>query len=258
MVANDSGSMGLNYRRRVIYQALNETFQDPQQIRRYFDLWQREHSHEAHFVVTRFAAVVATAAGFSAEQKSIFQRRLFHGLTQSYDTLPRVPDAWLAGAGRSGETPAVAATIVATPTPAPARSAPPRPPVTEPVTVADFEAPERIVFKAFAQPIVAAILAKTDRHRDVLAQAVDDLGAGATGREQELHLALKRWSRARFAADALPPLRAQEDLRHLAHQLYLLAVDFLGPMPADRLLAQAAADAERLPEAARFSPQSLL
>jgi hypothetical protein len=114
------------------------------------------------------------------------------------------------------------------------------------------------VFKAFAQPIVAAILAKTDRHQDVLAQAVDDLGAGAAGREQELHLALKRWSRARFAADALPPLRAQEDLRHLAHQLYLLAVDFLGPMPADRLLAQAAADAERLPEAATFSPQYLL
>jgi hypothetical protein len=29
-------------------------------------------------------------------------------------------------------------------------------------------------------------------------------------------------------------------------------------MPADRLLAQAAADAERLPEAATFSPQYLL
>lgn len=254
MAANDSGSMGVNYRRRVIYQALNETFQDPQQIRRYFDLWQREHSHEAHFVVTRFAAVVATAAGFSAEQKSIFQRRLFHGLTQSYDTLPRVPDAWFVGARQTGERPAPIAAVVSTPTPAPARGAQP----IEPVASADFEAPERIVFKAFAQPIVAAILAKTERHQDVLAQAVDDLGAGAAGHEQELHLALKRWSRARFAADALPPLRAQEDLRHLAHQLYLLAVDFLGPMPADRLLAQAAADAERLPEAATFSPQHLL
>ena len=256
MAANDSGSMGVNYRRRVIYQALNETFQDPQQIRRYFDLWQREHSHEAHFVVTRFAAVVATAAGFTAEQKSILRRRLFHGLTQSYDTLPRVPDGWFAGPSQTGEAPAATATLVSIPTPA--RSAPPRPPVTEPVPAADFEAPERIVFKAFAQPIVAAILAKTDRHQDVLAQAVDDLGAGAAGREQELHLALKRWSRARFAADALPPLRGQEDLRHLAHQLYLLAVDFLGPMPADRLLAQAAAEAERLPEAATFSPQYLL
>lgn len=252
MAANDSGSMGLNYRRRVIHQALNETFHDPQQVRRYFDLWQRDHGHEAHFVVTRFAAVVAAAAGFSAEQKAVFQRRLFHGLTQSYESLPRVPDAWLAGAGPTGEAPTVAAPAM--PAQAPERRSPP------PVSAAGFEAPERVVFKAFAKPIVAAILAKADRHRDVLAQAVDDLGATASGRDRDrdLHLALRQWSRARFAEDALPPLHAPEDLRHLAHQLYLLAVDFIGPMQADRLLAQAATDAERLPEASIFSPQMLL
>lgn len=254
MAANDSGSMGLNYRRRVIYQALNETFPDPQQVRRYFDLWQRDHGHEAHFVVTRFAAVVAAAAGFTGEQKSVFQRRLFHGLTQSYETLPRVPDAWLAGPGPAGEAPAVAASAMPAQTPA-HRSPPPTP---EPVLAARFEAPERVVFKAFAKPIAAAILAKTDRHRDVLAQAVDDLGAAASGRDRDLHLALRQWSRARFAEDALPPLQTPEDLRHLAHQLYLLAVDFIGPMQADRLLAQAATDAERLPEASIFSPQRLL
>lgn len=248
MAANDSGSMGLNYRRRVIYQALNETFHDPQQVRRYFDLWQRDHGHEAHFVVTRFAAVVAAAAGFTGEQKSVFQRRLFHGLTQSYESLPRVPDAWFAGPGATGEAPAVAAPAM------PAGHAPP----PEPVPAASFEAPERAVFKAFAKPIAAAILAKADRHRDVLAQAVDDLGAAASGRDRDLHLALRQWSRARFAEDALPPLQAPEDLRHLAHQLYLLAVDFIGPMQADRLLAQAATDAERLPEASLFSPQRLL
>ena len=254
MAANDSGSMGLNYRRRVIYQALNETFHDPQQVRRYFDLWQRDHGHEAHFVVTRFAAVVAAAAGFTGEQKSVFQRRLFHGLTQSYESLPRVPDAWLAGPGPTGEAPAVAAPAMPAQTSA-HRSPPPAP---EPVLAAGFEAPERVVFKAFAKPIAAAILAKTDRHRDVLAQAVDDLGAAASGRDRDLHLALRQWSRARFAEDALPPLQAPEDLRHLAHQLYLLAVDFIGPMQADRLLAQAAMDAERLPEASLFSPQRLL
>lgn len=254
MAANDSGSMGLNYRRRVIYQALNETFHDPQQVRRYFDLWQRDHSHEAHFVVTRFAAVVAAAAGFSGEQKSVFQRRLFQGLTQSYESLPRVPDAWLAGPGPTAEMPVVAAPAQTPPAQASER----RSPAPEPISTAGFEAPERVVFKAFAKPIAAAILAKTDRHHDVLAQAVDDLGANASGRDRDLHLALRQWSRTRFAEDALPPLQAPEDLRHLAHQLYLLAVDFVGPMQADRLLAQAATDAERLPEASLFSPQMLL
>jgi hypothetical protein len=57
--------------------------------------------------------------------------------------------------------------------------------------------------------------------------------------------------------DALPHLRAQQEFRHLAHQIYLLAADLIGVVQADRLLAQTAADAERLPEAVVFSPQLL-
>lgn len=244
MVANDS-SMGLNYRRRVIYHALHDTFADPQEVRRYFDLWQRDHSKEAHFVVTRFAAVVAKAAGFDAQQKSIFQRRLFHGLTQPYETLPRVPDAWMPAANNTDEQPVLRTAATETATVAGAMS--PR-----------VESPERVVFKAFAQTIAAAILAKADRHPGVLLQAVGDLDGASGGREQELHQVFKRWASERFAADALPHLRSQDDLRHLAHQLYLLAADLVGPMQADRLLAHAATEAERLPEAATFSPQMLL
>ena len=252
MVASDS-SMGMNYRRRVIYQALHDTFGDPQEIRRYFDLWQREHSHEAHFVVTRFAAVVAKAAEFDAQQKSIFQRRLFHGLTQPYESLPRVPDAWMPAANQTGEQPAVAYGSTAS-----ASASSPAASSTETVEAAQFEAPHRIVFKAFAQPIIAALLAKADRHPGVLLQAVGDLNVATSGREQELHQLFKRWSAERFAVNALPFLNSQDELRYLAHQLYLLAADLIGPMQADRLLAQAAAEAERLPEAAVFSPQMLL
>ena len=253
MVANDNGSMGLNYRRRVIYQALQNTFSDPQQLRVYFELWQREHSQETHFVVTRFAAAVAKVAGLDAEQKSLFQRRLFQGLTQPYESLPRVPDAWMPAANQTDDRPFVAEGSAA---PAPAAA-----PVA-PEPVARIDSVERIVFKAFAQPIAAAILSKADRHPGVLQQAVDDLGTSAStgtdSRTQALHRALKQWSGERFASDALPPLHAPEDLQHFAHQLYLLAADLIGPMQADRLLAQAAAEAERLPEAALFSPQMLL
>lgn len=241
MVANDNTSMGLNYRRRVIYHALHDTFSDPQEVRRFFDLWQRDHSQEAHFVVTRFAAVVAKNAGFDAQQRSTFQRRLFHGLTQTYDNLPRVPDTWMPTA----EQAAVQATAVS-------------PPAVEVATTARVEPPELIVFKAFAQTIAAAILAKADRHPGVLLQAVGDLAVATAGREQELHRILERWAEMRFASDALPKLQSQDDLRPLAHLLYLLAADLLGPMQADRLLAQAAGEAERLPEASMFSPQMLL
>lgn len=241
MVANDNTSMGLNYRRRVIYHALHDTFSDPQEVRRFFDLWQRDHSQEAHFVVTRFAAVVAKNAGFDAQQRSTFQRRLFHGLTQTYDNLPRVPDTWMQAA--TAEPSAVQVTA--------------SPPV-EAATTARTEPPELIVFKTFAQTIASAILAKADRHPGVLLQAVGDLAVATAGREQELHRIFERWAEARFASDALPKLQSQDDLRPLAHLLYLLAADLLGPMQADRLLAQAASDAERLPEASMFSPQMLL
>ena len=241
MVANDNTSMGLNYRRRVIYHALHDTFSDPQEVRRFFDVWQRDHSHEAHFVVTRFAAVVAKSAGFDAQQRSTFQRRLFHGLTQTYDNLPRVPDTWIQAAAPGSSTVQTTAA----------------PPV-EVAASARTEPPELIVFKTFAQTIAAAILAKADRHPGVLLQAVGDLAGTADSREQELLRIFERWAEARFASAALPKLKSQDDLRPLAHLLYLLAADLLGPMQADRLLAQAASDADRLPEASMFSPQMLL
>lgn len=251
MNVGDQNSMGLNYRRRVIYQALNEIFAEPQEIRRYFDLWQREHSKDVHFVVTRFAATVAKAAGLDDARKSLLQRRLFHALTQSYESLPRVPDAWLSPLqSLSTETQGLATPAVV------ADSASEAP--SEPISGARFESAERVVFRAFARVLTGAILTKADRHPGVLQQAVEDLGRRVSGREEELHMQLKRWSLQRFKEDALPALRSPEDFRHIAHQLYLLAADLIGPVQADRLLAQATAEAGRLPEASMFSPQRLL
>lgn len=95
-------AMGLNYKRRVIYQALRQTFDDERSVRMYFDLWQDDYS-DAHFVVARFASVIAQHAGFDAEQKSLFQRRLYQGLTQAYERLPRVPDGWIRAHAQAGE-----------------------------------------------------------------------------------------------------------------------------------------------------------
>lgn len=262
MTSNDS--MGLNYRRRVIYHALRETFTDPLDIRGYFQLWQSEHSHEAHFVVTRFAAVVAKRAGFDAQQKSTFQRRLFQGLSQPYDELPRVPDAWLPAAN-TGEMPAVMPAANTQPPAAPQAAAPaavapvaPRLPTNFDTPVRS-EAPERVVFKALVQPLIGAILAKADRHPGVLDQVLADLERGKRdARDQALMQFLGRWGADRFDVRNLPLLRDTQELRFLAHKLYLIAADLLGPMQADRLLAQSASACEALPEAMVFSPQQLL
>ncbi len=268
-MAGADSSMGLNYRRRVIYQALQDTFPDAQSVRRYFDLWQRDHSEEAHFVVTRFASVVAKEAGLDLQQKSLFQRKLFQGLTQSYETLPRVPDGWIVGdVGRiSGDTPAVTSAPHASQQHAPQQHAPQQPaaqqlasppPVAPRSEAFAIVSPERIVFTAFAQHLTTAILAKADRHLGVLSQAVADLPVGTDPREQALFGQFQQWADMRFRANMLPMLRHADELRYFAHKLYLLAADLIGPVQADRLLTEAATACERLPEAIKFSPQSLL
>lgn len=256
--------MGLNFRRRVIYRALRDTFADDADVRRYFIIWHRDHSHETHFVVTRFAAVVAKDAGFDSERRSLFQRRLFQGLTQAYDDLPRVPEDLLPAANQTGEIPAVGVAAVAVAI---------QPPVAAPIAPAaainaaafagivanpSAEPPERVVFKAMAAQMLDAILPKADRQPGVLGQAVGDLGRGLKGRDQELHQVLLHWSSTRFDPGALPYLRGADELRQLIHLLYLLAADLLGPAPADRLLGQVASHCESLPEARVFSPQQLL
>lgn len=114
------------------------------------------------------------------------------------------------------------------------------------------------MFHAFAQQMIAAILAKADRHQGLLVQAVADLPVGADPNEQALFAQFQGWAETRFRSDLLPPARNPEQLRYFIHQLYLLAADLIGPMQADRLLADAAASCERLPEASKFSPQHLL
>lgn len=255
-------TMGLNFRRRVIYQALRETFTDDADVRRYFAVWHRDHSQEAHFVVTRFAAVVAKDAGFDAERRSLFQRRLFHGLTQAYEDLPLVPDDMMPATLPGGGLPAASPAPAAAPPPAPR---PPSPAaamaaaaLAQTIATHAADPPERVVFKAMAGHLVEAILHKADRQPGVLGHAVADLGRGLKGREQSLHQTLVHWSATRFDLAALPYVRDQDELRQLIHMLYLLAADLLGPAPADRLLGQAASACEALPEARVFSPQHLL
>lgn len=254
-------TMGLNFRRRVIYQALRETFANDADVRRYFALWHSDHSQEAHFVVTRFAAVVSKDAGFDSERRSLFQRRLFHGLTQPYESLPRVPEEMLPAANQTAERPAMAAASAPPPVPAPAPSPAARMAAeafAETVAAHAAEPPERVVFKAMAAHMLDTILQKAERQPGVLGQAVADLGGGLKGRDQSLHQAFMLWSAKRFDPAALPYVRGEDELRQLIHMLYLLAADLLGPAPADRLLGQAASLCEQLPEARAFSPQQLL
>jgi hypothetical protein len=235
----------INQKRRAIYTTLIETF--PQTIsksRYYFAVWQREHGQDHGFVAMRFAAAVATQESFSADEKLKFQRLLFANLARPYEDLPRVPGEWL------DLPPKKPNTNTTSPTQAVEK--------TTPISDDTDRTPGRVIFREFAQVLTEAILVKADQHKNLLVQVIKDLRPNLKDHNLVLLAMLARWASLRFNMNALPKVYKEQDLRYVAHLLYLVAADIVGPMQADKLLAQAIAKAERLPEASQFSPQQLL
>jgi hypothetical protein len=271
-------TMGLNYKRRVIHQALRQTFTDERSVRMYFDLWQDDYS-SAHFVVTRFASVIAQHAGFDAEQKLQFQRRLYQGLTQAYEDLPRFPEGWIIQAHDDRLLKAPPAPKPVVNPVAPESSASQMPTTSETAGLAAparaFAAQERfanapaaaasmnasavaVVFDTFTGHLIAAIMANTGGHRRILRDAVSHLTVGKNPREQSWFAAFQYWSDMRFQKSALHGELDDEQRRYCVRQLSVIVADLIGPAQADRLLVEAAARCESLPEGAVFSPANLL
>ena len=78
MVANDNTSMGLNYRRRVIYHALHATFSDPQELRRVGGHRREPGDHEMRFVAVLALPQVEVAADFLRVAEGVVQRLVDH------------------------------------------------------------------------------------------------------------------------------------------------------------------------------------
>jgi hypothetical protein len=234
---------GLTQKRRAIYKTLMETFPNTaSKARGYFAIWKREHALDSGFVAMRFAAAVADKESLSADEKLKFQRLLFANLARRYEDLPRYPDEWL------NEHP-------------PQASGPKPVPVAEKapsLTQHTDNNPGRVIFKEFASVLTDAILTKSDQHKNLLVQVINDLRPSLKDHNLVLLAMLARWASLRFKSEALPKVYKEGDLRYVAHLLYLISADVNGPMQADKLLSQAITKAGLLPEALHFSPQQLL
>jgi hypothetical protein len=286
--------MGLNYRRRVVYRALTQCFADEARARRYFTLWNREFSTQAHVALARFVSAIASDAGLDAAARGRLQRALHESLTLRYEQLARVPDSWMPAANQTGEFPVLPGTdpaSVASPAtgrvktaeqPTGARADPP--PVQRalqaphlgqadaaPVTVVDrlsadarsipsmpIERADRILFRAMAEPMIVAILADTDPHPGLLEIALADLAQSLDAIEYPAHRRLAAWARARFLAGDLPVMADTEGYRLLLTMLRRLLADLDGEAVADRITALAVARAESLPQARLFAPSLLI
>lgn len=87
--------------------------------------------------------------------------------------------------------------------------------------------------------------------RSYIIEKVDRFPLGGAARQ-----ALVEWLVGR-KGDLAAPL-PRDAMRQIVNVSYVLACEYLGPVTADRLLAAAVREAERMPEAALFPPRRLL
>lgn len=113
-----------------------------------------------------------------------------------------------------------------------------------------------VVFAAMAEHILGGVRADGPVAMDDFARSLDTQSFAADPRGADRPV-LMSWLRGQGTLTAFA--KASEDhFSLLVHGLYVAAAEALGPVAADRLLAQAVTHAEPLREARRFPPRRLL
>ncbi len=255
-MASLTPEQGIHQKRRVIFNTLIHTFGDASRARHYFGIWLTQHALDTSFVAMRFASTVALGEIFSEEQKAHFLRLLYENLAKPYEALPRYPADWVIATKKASASRSQASMDQSS-----AEQTVPmnRQPLRQPVTLPPIEeTPARIVFKGFAKIMTDAILVKLGAKHHLLDDVMNDIRASLAEKDLILLAMMTRWGAAKFEMTFFPKAYSKRELRYLAHLLYLIAADLLGPPQADKLLDKAVSTANRLPEANDFHPQNLL
>ena len=235
----------LNQRRRAVYTALRSVMGSrPALIPVCFRIWERDFAGQPHFVVTRYVRVCAEQATLDDSERMLLTRRIFELLARPYEQLEPYPSE-LVEARPDPIAPAMlpaSAEPRASGAPAPA---PLPPPASATVTGA--------VARSLLSPVRAQLRSKPEIVGEILIHAFRQ-----TRLAKSDHLLALNWARAGAVDDGQLSGLSDESLKALVQGLYVAACDALGPVAADRLLAQSISRAQSLPAAVEFSAERLL
>lgn len=237
-------SSKLNQRRRAVYTALRSVLGSrPALIPACFRVWERDFAGQPHFVVTRYVRVCAEQAALDDAERMLLTRRIFELLAQPYDQLEPYPNELV-------DTPVEVTAAL----PAPAASAPASP---EPPPAALPTTASAVVTGAVARSLLSPVRAQLRSKPEVIGEILTD-AFRQTRLASSDHLRALNWARAGAVDDGQLTGMTDASLKELVHGLYIAACDALGPVAADRLLAQSIARAQSLPAAVEFPPDLLL
>ena len=229
----------LQYNQRVVCAALRKMTQDTQLIRSGFVYWNQSLA-SLEFNVEDVTAELSKYLGIGVGEKKTLMLTMHAARNKVFDELPPVPDMLLKMV--SGDD-AVA------------------PDLSGAIQSSDGDSVSAIPAHCVVTVNFLSTLASyTRRHdKDSIAELKKDImGDVIEGLRDKVGRAAKQWASGGFEKIVLPDDIKESECYDLTHGIYMIMVDVIGPMEADKVVDIAMAEANKLDESSRFNPSKLL
>ena len=231
-------STNLKLHQRIVYAGLMRMSDDRNLIKSAFNYWQENHSNKL-FDVFDLVSDFVDYLGLGVAEKKGLMIGLHNASGKLYEDLTPVPAYILASQdGSTQQLEQATSAAQATET----SSAP-----------AQTKVPAHIeVTSVYLQKLSNKIKrADPASHRDLVAAVLDE-GLGV------MQSAVSAWARDDLNVISLSPTTSITECQDLAHQMYVLVCDFLGPVESDVIVNQVITELSNIEASREFNPSKLL
>ena len=221
----------MSLEQKIVYTGLSRMTEDRAVIQNAFQFWQANHSNKA-FDVVEVTSAIEKYLGLSGGEKKVLMIALHAASTKTDSELSDVPGYILQGGA----------------VPAPAAQGEGAPAVTAPA-----KSPHYTITSEFINLLASHIKRVSPQEYRELFAILTDEGL------PELTLASSdRVKKQGFVPEMLAVNAEESECRDMAHQLYLLIIDVVGPVDADVMVNQVIDKLLQNELASRFDPRSLI
>lgn len=226
----------IEYDQRVIYTALKRMTSEHSLLQNAFQFWQQNYAHKPLNVI-EYCTKLVDYLGLTDSQKKMLMVAMHAASNRLPEDLPEVPAVLLNGAAVQADD--------QMDTPAPVAQAKPK----------ELQRPYLIVATAFLQQIVQQL---RKYHRDDADELVSILRTeGINDDDSVAQTLVSHWAGNGLANLNLPNEVTEEQCKILAHELYLLVCELIGPVAADTLIHRVNIEVGKLEAAVEFDPLQL-
>lgn len=232
----------LAYYQRIVCIGLRRMTKDSSLIRSGFLHWSEKLSHK-EFDVTESVMELVNYLGLDSGDKKSLMITFHAASTKLYDELPAVPEVLLnmlnQPSAQSASGDFLSSGSYAN---------------SEKIIAA--KSPQLIVTEKFLEYLVV-FLGKYSKN-DMLDFKGIIIDEGIPDVQQSSNHALMAWASSGFSQVSLPGDISEEGCSDIAHKLYMLMCEIVGPVESDKIINYTIDESLKLEAASRFNPRNLL